>query len=425
MPRILHFGIGNFHRAHQAWYTKLANEKSGGDWRITGVSLRSSAIRDQLKPQNFAYTLVTKDSDGVISDWIDVHDNVLVAQEDNAQIIDRIADPETTTITLTTTEKGYHLSDGNGELDKTSDAVIHDLAANEPQTVYGFLFEGLMKRSRADAGPINVISCDNLPGNGNRLAAAFTEFCKLKSPGSEWNFEKFLSFPNTMVDRIVPATTDALREEVLMLTGRNDNCPVTTERFSEWYIEDRLIAPCPDWREVGVNFVADVAPFEVRKLRLLNGAHSYLAYAGLLAGYDYVHEAVRDAQLRADLDQLWDEMLPTLPQSAAETAATYCKFLLERFENPSLNHRLAQIAMDGSLKLPIRVLPVIRERTEKGLASPMCRQVCEVWTKFVINAVRNDQQLDDPSASEFGALALEFSDDDVLGNRIIATLGVI
>ena len=147
MPRILHFGIGNFHRAHQAWYTKLANEKSEEDWRITGVSLRSSAIRDQLKPQNFAYTLVTKDSDRVISDWINVHDDVLVAQEDNAQIIDRIADPETTTITLTTTEKGYHLGDGNGELDKTSDAVIHDLAANEPQTVYGFLFEGLMKRS--------------------------------------------------------------------------------------------------------------------------------------------------------------------------------------------------------------------------------------------------------------------------------------
>ena len=155
-----------------------------------------------------------------------------------------------------------------------------------------------------------------------------------------------------------------------------------------------------------------------------NPVQRVMPLAGLLARYDYVYEVVRDGQLRADLDQLWNEMLPTLPQSAAETAATYRKSLLERFENPSLNNRLAQIAMDGSLKLPIRMLPVIRERAEKGLASPICRQVCEVWTKFVINAVRNDQQLDDPSVAEFGALALEFSDDDVLGNRIMATLGV-
>ena len=371
MPGILHLGVGNFFRAHQAWYTQACH-----DWRITGVSFRSRTIRDGLAAQDFDYTLLIKATGGTRSARITCMDDVLVAPDDPDRVVAAIASNRFEVITLTVTEKAYHLRP-DGALDLTDAAICADLAGG-PMTVAGYLTRGLAARQ----SPVTVLSCDNLPENGRKMEGAVRSFCdaaglRIGTP---------VRFPSCMVDRITPATTDADRAEA------QDPMAVPTEAFSEWVIEDKFAASRPDWP--GVQWVADVAPHELRKLRMLNGAHSYLAYAGTLAGHSFVHEAVADPSLRATVRTLMQEAAKTLPDAVQAQTDAYAAALLHRFDNPALDHRLRQIAMDGSQKMPIRIFATLQDR--QGQASPALQSAVAAWVNFVRAEVAAGRPLDDP-----------------------------
>lgn len=387
MTQILHFGIGNFHRAHQAYYT----QDSG--WGIVGVSLRSAGIRDKLRPQGFDYTLAIKEAAGVSYDTIDVIRDVIVAPEDPARVIAQVADPATQIISMTVTENGYCL-DGAGQLDLHHPDIASDLASEHPKSLIGFLARGLAARWAANEAPVTVMSCDNLPENGAKLRSAVLAFACAADLDIGEALDRLATFPNAMVDRITPATTDTLIREVAKATGTNDRAPVETEGFSEWVIEDRFATDRPGWAKRGASFVADVAPFEARKLRLLNGAHSFLAYAGQRAGHTYVHEAIADPELRRAVKTLFAQAASTLPEASRADWEDYADALVRRFENPALNHALAQIAMDGTLKMPIRWGAVIAAAPD---SSPYIAGAA-AWVQVVHGQVARGERPADPSA---------------------------
>ncbi|WP_299146065.1 mannitol dehydrogenase family protein [uncultured Tateyamaria sp.] len=375
MPRILHLGVGNFFRAHQADYTQ-----SSPGWRITGVSFRSPSIRDGLAAQGYGYTLLIKDRSGSKLRKIDVLDRMLVVPENPDSLIDAIADPDVAVITVTVTEKGYHLGP-DGRLDTQADAVGSDLNGGA-LTPVGALARGLARRTT----PVTVLSCDNLPNNGPKLQSAVIDFARLVG----LTITAPVTFPASMVDRITPATTDTIRAEA------SDPMAVPTEAFSEWVIQDDFAAARPDWP--GAQWVQDVEPHEMRKLRMLNGAHSFLAYAGTLRGHTYVHEAIADPTLRNTARTLMQEAAATLPEAVRAQAESYADALLDRFENPALHHRLRQIAMDGSQKMPIRIVDTLRQR--KGQNSPALTAAIDAWCDFVRTEVADGRTLDDPMASD-------------------------
>ncbi len=397
MPDIVHFGVGNFHRAHQAAYTEFANRIGGAQWQVHGVSLRSPAIRDLLKSQQYSYTLMISDSHGTHYEWISALQSILVPPQDTADILHRIAAPETQIITLTVTEKGYHLVPDTGVLDLP--AVRSDISG-APQSLYGFLARGLQKRRDQGSGPITIMSCDNLASNGDTLAAAMEAFVSAYDPSLVRYLQSEVTFPNCMVDRITPATTDETCAMVLSATGKNDAAPVATEQFSEWVIENRFAGSRPDWERVGVRLVPDVAPFELRKLRMLNGAHSYLAYAGILAGFDHVHEAIADPDLNAGTRAIMLEAMATLPASVRDDSSEYAGSLIDRFANPRLHHKLRQIAMDGSQKIPIRLIATWQERHKLDQPSPAIEHALVAWADFVMNEFAEGRELDDPLTRE-------------------------
>ncbi len=402
--RIVHLGVGNFHRAHQAWYTARANAATGQNWRIIGVSLRRPDVRDALRPQNFSYTLEIEDETGTEYERIELIDDILFAAECPEEIVETIADGSTTVVSLTVSEKGYTLNAADRRLDTTDPGIVADLAGGPPRTTLGFLAAGLAARRHGGHGPLTVMSCDNLPDNGRVLRAALLQFASINDPGLAGWIETEIAFPCTMVDRIVPATTDALRKRVKAATAMGDAWPVATERFSQWVIEDRFAAPRPRWEEVGAQIVKDVGPFEVRKLRLLNGSHSALAYAGLLAGRTYVHEAVADQRLRSLAHAVMMEAAETLPDSVRDTAKAYAATLLRRYNNPGLAHSLIQIAMDGSQKLPVRIMPTLTERLADGRASPALESAIAAWAAFVIRTAGEGGTLNDPLNDELMAV---------------------
>ena len=393
MPRILHLGVGNFFRAHVAAYTQ---DTPG--WQITGVSFRSAAVRDGLAQCDYRYPLVIKDADGTTIKPITCLTDMLVAAEDPARIVAAIASDALDVITLTVTEKAYDLR-SDGTLDLGAEAVQADLAG-AGLTVTGALARGLARRNT----PVTVLCCDNLPDNGAKLARAvhaFADAAGLRLPDN-------VTFPGSMVDRITPATTDALRAEA------DHPMAVPTEAFSEWVVENRFAGPRPDWP--GVQWVDDVAPHEMRKLRMLNGAHSFLAYAGTLGGYTYVHEAIADPDLRRTARTLMEEAAATLPPDVQEQAGPYAAALLDRFANPHLRHALRQIAMDGSQKIPIRILATLRDR--KGMDSPALNSALVAWITFVRSEVAAHRPLDDPRAVELVA-ACGSTDPDLALRRLI------
>ncbi|NNE54082.1 MAG: mannitol dehydrogenase family protein [Sulfitobacter sp.] len=369
MGLILHFGLGNFARAHLLDYTADA-----GGWEVIAVSLRSAAVRDGLAAQGFAYDLCVQ---GVGVKRIEVLRDVLVAPKDPGAVL--AAMERADILSLTVTEKGYHLG-AEDQLDLNDPAIAADLSGPAPATVIGFLARGLAKRRR----PVTILSCDNRVANGATLRAAVARFAKVAGLEIAWDIVRF---PNTMVDRITPTTTDAVRA----ISG--DPMAVPTEAFREWVIEDDFASPRPDWP--GVQLVADVAPHELRKLRMLNGAHSLLAYAGLARGYCFVHEAVRDPQLRALVTQLMTEAGATLPKEAQPQVPQYAEALLARFENPELAHRLDQIAMDGSQKVPYRFVATLRAARAPAVAAGL-----RAWVGFCISEAARGHPLNDPKAQQ-------------------------
>lgn len=389
---IVHFGIGAFHRAHQAWYTDRAMEKGDTDWMITGVSLRSAGVATQMNPQDGLYTLVERSAGTPRYRVVGSVRNVLVAAEDGDAVIAALAAPQTRIVSFTITEKGYCRA-ADGTLDP---ALAHS------QSVYFYLTQGLLRRRKAGLPGLTLLSCDNLADNGRQLARLMSEYLTRHEPGLlDW-FEAECTCPATMIDRIVPATTDEDRADAKVVTGLEDAAAVVTEPFSQWVIEDRFAGSRPAWENVGAQLVADVGPYETAKLRMLNGAHSALAYIGLAHGHTFVHEAVADPAIRPLIERVMrDEALPTIHAAPGQDLGEYAASLLDRFGNPALGHRLIQIAMDGSQKIPQRWLETLEVNRTWGRSCPSLLAAAGAWIRHLRGA---NGPVDDPMAARLAAL---------------------
>lgn len=373
----MHLGVGAFHRAHQAVYVDdcLAAGETG--WGITGASLRSADTRDALAPQDGLYTLAVLSGQGEELRVVGSILSLLVAPEDPAGLVDALCLPSVRIVTLTVTEKAY-LRNAAGGLDFSHPDVVWDLANHDRlKTVYGFLVEAIMRRQAAGTMPFTVLSCDNLPANGETLRRLLLEFADARDNGLAAHIDQSIAFPSSMVDRIVPATTEADRRRIAAALGMEDAWPVCTEPFCQWVVEDRFPAGRPAWERFGVTMVDDVRPFEDMKLRLLNGSHSAIAYLGLLSGFETVADAFGNRAIRHFVQGLWREAIPTLP--AGLDPETYIGRLSERYDNPTLQHRTAQIANDGSQKLPQRIVATAVEQLRRGAPADHLMLVIAAW----------------------------------------------
>ena len=403
---IVHLGIGAFHRAHQAEFTEDAIAAGGGAWGICGVTQRSRAVLDELAPQDGLYTLVTRGSRDVRARVIGTVREVLFAGTDVAKVLARLADPEVRVVTLTVTEKGYRHDPASGRLRRDDPGIQADAAGAPPTTVIGQIVRGLQARMLADAGPVAVLSCDNLAHNGRTLAALVGEFVETLPAEESARLASWIagqvSFPSSMVDRIVPATTAADRADVRSLIGLDDEAAVVTEPFRQWVIEDDFPGGRPAWQRAGALLTDDVTPYEVVKLRMLNGAHSTLAYLGALAGCETVAETMDHEAFATVVQRLMrDDVRPSLAAPAGLDLGDYQEQLLERFANPSLRHRTTQIAMDGSQKLPQRLLSTLRARRAAGAEPRWIAFAVAAWMRWVWAGHTDDgtpHVLDDPLA---------------------------
>ncbi len=381
---IVHIGIGAFHRAHQAVYTDDAMRSGERDWAIIGVSLRSADVASQLNPQDGLYTVSTRSVAGSELRVVGAVQQVLVASDNPQAVVDAIAAPTTHIDSFTVTEKGY-LRRPDGSLDLA--------AAIGGSSLYRFVAAGLAARKAAGLSGLTLLSCDNLAGNGGVLRRLMREYLAAYHPDLSAWFDGECTCPATMIDRIVPATTDADRADVEAVLGVRDEGAVVTEAFSQWVIEDDFAGPRPRWENVGAELVANVAPYETAKLRMLNGAHSALAYIGLGKGHDFVHQAIADPDIRPVIDRLLrEEAAPTIDAAPGQDLAAYADALLDRFANPALNHRLIQIAMDGSQKIPQRWLETLAWHQKRGARCPALETAIAAWIAFL----RSDHPIDDP-----------------------------
>ena len=376
--RIVHLGLGAFFRAHQAWYTGAAPDAA--DWGIAAFTGRSRTLADELAGQDGLYTLVER---GPRGDEMSVQWAVTQALPGTdlpawCAFLER---PQVAVVTLTVTEAAY-LRDRGGGLDLDRRDVQADITAIRGSgpvgTVPGRLVAGLAARRAAGAGPLSVVSCDNVPGNGAGTARVVTDLAEAVEPALVGWIRDNVSFVTTMVDRITPHTTADDVRAVAEQTGWADAVPVVTEPFSEWVLSGDFPAGRPAWDGAGARFVDDVHPYETRKLLLLNGGHSLLAYAGSARGHDTIAEAVADPVCRGWLERWWDEAAAHVPLPTADVAA-YRAALLERFANPRIRHLLAQIAPDGSTKLPIRLLPVLRAERAAGRMPAGAVRMLAAW----------------------------------------------
>ncbi len=408
-PGIVHLGVGAFHRAHQAVHLDdVLHEEPA--WGIVGASLRSAATRDALKPQDWLYTLSVRSGEGerlrVIGSIIDV----FVVDSERERLLAAMTDRRVRIVSLTVTEKGYCHDPATGLLNEAHPDIRHDLAEpHAPQSVPGLIVEALARRRAAGVVPFTVLTCDNLPSNGHVVKRILDRFAALRDADLGAYVAGELACPATMVDRITPATTDDDRERIARALGVVDAWPVVTEPFSQWVIEDRFPAGRPAFEATGAELVADVAPYEHMKLRLLNGAHSSLAYLGYLAGYQVVSDVMADPGFARFVTALMDEATPTLAVPPSTDIAAYKAALVARFENPALKHRTWQIAMDGSQKLPQRLLGTIRDCLKRGL--PFRRLALGVagWMRYVTGVDEKGAAIDvrDPLAARLRELADE------------------
>ncbi|MEL6920858.1 MAG: mannitol dehydrogenase family protein [Pseudomonadota bacterium] len=407
-PGIVHFGVGNFHRAHQAVYVHdlLATDPR---WGIIGVSLRRADMRDALCSQDWLYTVTQTETDHSQTRVIGALLDVLHAPIDPERVIDALAAPEIKLVTLTISEKGYGLDAATGELDVARDDVRHDLDnPQRPQSAIGFIVAALAKRRAAGVAPFTCMSCDNLANNGDMLRRLVIGYAhRVDNPLAGW-IETGVAFPSTMVDRIVPATADADRTFLRDLIGLKDAWPVMTEPFKQWVIEDNFCNARPDFASVGAQLVDDVAPYELMKLRMLNGAHSLIAYLGQLRGRETVAEAVGDHEIVRRVRQLWAHEVPETVPLPSGVLRNYAHALETRFANTALKHRTAQIAADGTQKIRLRLLAPFAERAAKGMPSPALSDAIASWVAYVW---RKSGHVDDPMASQLAEVVSNSSDE--------------
>ncbi|GGY06010.1 mannitol 2-dehydrogenase [Litchfieldella qijiaojingensis] len=388
-PGIVHFGVGGFHRAHQAMYLDdLMNRGQALDWGIIGVGVMPGDRRMQeiLAAQDHLYTLVVKHPDGhyeprVIGSIVDYR----YAPDDPGAVIETMADPAIRIVSLTVTEGGYNFHPVSGEFDFDNPDVCHDLDnPDSPRTTFGLIVEALRLRRERGVAPFTVMSCDNIQGNGEVAHYMFTAYARRRDADLGTWMEAEVPFPNSMVDRITPVTAPSDIEELASRFGVDDAWPVVCEPFTQWVLEDRFANGRPAFEEVGVQVVDDVEPYELMKLRLLNASHQALCYFGYLAGFRYAHEVCQDP-LFVDflLDYMTREGTPTLAPVPGVDLEEYRRTLIQRFANPEIKDTLARLCAESSDRIPKWLLPVIREQIVRGGEMHRAAAVVASWARYV------------------------------------------
>ena len=378
--RMVHLGVGNFHRAHQAWYT--AHSPDADQWGIAAFTGRRTDMADALRPQDGLYTLITRSGEGDSFEVIGALSAVHGAVEHNTYL-DYLSHAEVSIITITVTEAAY-LCGADGHLDAGLDVIVSDLKAlqsdprNPVASLPARLVAGLLARRASGAAALTILSCDNLPENGAVTKTVVQDFAALLDETLPDWIDTHIDFATSMVDRITPGTTDEDRAVVQQACGYFDAYPVATEPFSEWVISGGFPAGRPRWEEAGATLVDEVEPFEQRKLWLLNGSHSMLAYAGSIRGYSTIDEAITDPACKSWVEMFWDEASRHLTLPAADIAA-YRQALLTRFSNPRAGDQLARIAADGSTKLMVRTMPTIRAERASGRVAIGAATTVAAW----------------------------------------------
>jgi len=409
---IVHFGPGAFHRAHQAAYMDALLREHPA-WGICAVALNSTGVRDALRPQDGLYTLATLDTQRSLR-VIGAIRELLGARDEPAAVLARLAEPAVKLVTLTITEKGYCLA--GEDLDTAHPDIAHDLAAPQtPRSAVGYLVAGLRERRARGIAPYTVLSCDNLAGNGLRLRRAVLQFAARVDPALAAWIEAEVAFPCSMVDSITPATDDALRDSVSAALGCRDAWPIQREAYTQWVVEDHFCNARPPLEQVGVTLSHDIAGYDRAKLRLLNGAHSTLAYLGSLMELETVSVAMAEPLLAGFVERLMrEDIVPSLPPLAGFDPSTYVAAILARFRNPAIRHLLAQIAWDGSQKIPVRLLGTIAEALAAGRSiARLCVPVAG-WLHFVARQARHGVAIVDPLADTLartGAACTGTADD--------------
>ncbi|UWX91966.1 fructuronate reductase [Enterobacter mori] len=415
--RIVHFGFGAFHRAHQALLTNRVLNEKGGDWGICEISLFSGdVLMSQLRAQDHLFTVLEKGAEGNQAIVVGAVHECLNAKLDSlAAIIEKFCEPQVAIVSLTITEKGYCIDPATGKLDMHNTRILHDLEnPTEPHSAPGILVEALHRRRERGLPPFTVLSCDNIPDNGHVVKNAVLGMAQKRSAELAGWIDAHVSFPGTMVDRIVPAATETSLAEITQELGVEDPCAISCEPFIQWVVEDNFVAGRPEWEVAGVQMVKDVLPWEQMKLRMLNGSHSFLAYLGYLAGYAHINECMEDASFReAARRVMLYEQAPTLRITDVDLTA-YADSLIDRFANPALQHRTWQIAMDGSQKLPQRMLDGIRVHLERNSAWPLLALGVAGWIRYVSGTDERGDAIDvrDPLSDKIQSIVKASSEAD-------------
>jgi fructuronate reductase len=396
---IVHLGLGAFHRAHQAVYTEDAMAAAGGDWGIIGVAPRSATVVDRLRAQDGLYSVTTLAAEGRSVRVIGSLAGLRHAAADPAAVVALLADPAITIVTMTVTEKAYRLDPATGRL-LLDDDLRGDLETDrDPRTVPGLLIRGLAARRRADGGPIALVSCDNLPANGHRLRG-LVDYLATAAGLTEW-VRANVTFPGTMVDRIVPATTAETLAVAAAELGVRDEAGVHGEPFMQWIIEDDFPAGRPAWDRAGAVLTGDPRPWERLKLRTLNGVHSAIAYLGAVAGRETISDALTIPGMATAMRRfIAEDVAPSFQPPPGTTTIEYGEQVLHRFANPAIGHRTVQVAMDGSQKLPQRILHTILDRRRAGGTPQWASLAVAAWMRYVRGTTDDGRPLplDDPLA---------------------------
>ncbi|AKK83953.1 MULTISPECIES: mannitol dehydrogenase family protein [Klebsiella] len=423
--RIVHLGFGAFHRAHQALLTDRVLNASGGDWGICEISLFSGdKLMSQLRAQDHLFTVLEKGAEGNQPIVVGAVHECLNAKLDSlAAIIEKFCEPQVAIVSLTITEKGYCIDPATGKLDPTQPRIVHDLEnPTLPQSAPGILVEALNRRRERGLAPFTVLSCDNIPDNGHVVKNAVLGMAEKRSQELASWIAEHVSFPGTMVDRIVPAATEESLAEIASVLGVDDPCAISCEPFIQWVVEDNFVAGRPAWETAGVQMTNDVLPWEQMKLRMLNGSHSFLAWLGYLAGHAHVSDCMQDDVFRHAARRLMlDEQAPTLSITGVDLVA-YADSLITRFANPALKHRTWQIAMDGSQKLPQRMLDSIRVHLANDSRWPLLALGVAGWMRYVSGVDDAGQAIDvrDPLVDKIKRLV----DASQQEERVSALLGL-
>ena len=400
---VVHFGIGNFHRAHQAVYIDELLSRGDMQWGITGVSLRSASMRDALKPQDYLYTLAVL---GEATEYrvIGALMNILVAPENPQSVIDMLAQPDTQLVTSTITEKGYNLT--SGRVDMEHPALKAELASlDSPTTIYGFLARGIIARRQTDsASKLTIMCCDNISGGGEHLKAG-TEYLLAahNEPALGWS-KDHVSFISSMVDRVSPATDDGLRDKVAQATQRQDVSPVSAEPFTQWIIEDNFAGQRPEFDKVGAIFIDDIAPYERMKLQYLNAAHTIISTLGYLSGEKFVHGSMQRPPLFNFMRQALNKnILPNAAVPDGYDGRVYIADVIGRFQNGNLPYANLQVGTDSSQKIQQRWFPTIEHAIINKADTSYFEFALGAWVIFIHTALKNNV-LNDPKRSDFEAV---------------------